>query len=522
MRWTLAAWLAASLAGTDLPLTPEQLRRQTSVIELAPAPLPEHVPMSLDEGTDADGYPRRYVDGSALRSLLRHRRFDELTRYLEALQTAFEADPRCEYWPTDALEALGTGEVALLPLLDEWARASPRSFAPWAARGVYWTQAAYARRGTRWAAETPKSDFAGMRAALRRAMPDLDRALELRPRVLAAYRAKMNAYNAGCGTDAQMRRAVEGAIAACPSCFLARATYINVLRPRWRGSWDQMAAFAREAEAMTGANPKLRLLRGYVDLDVADVLLRDERYDEALSAANRACALGDHWEFLLGRARIHVRRGDLAAALADLDRAAELRPTKADIFFERALANDAARRWEAAGRDLLAGFRLDPIDAHGRRLLDHVVKGLVYEGCRHHRAGRRADALRVYDLAAALAPTNRDVQARRSAAVMADTGGDDDALAGLEERVRSSPYDFRLHQELDYALAKRRQFDRVVALWTEFLERNPDHPGAHLERGGAFYHLRRYREALADAHKACELGENEGCARARQLRGRDR
>jgi hypothetical protein len=46
------------------------------------------------------------------------------------LQEDFEADPRKEDWPNDAAEALGTGETTLLPLLEEWANASPGSFAP--------------------------------------------------------------------------------------------------------------------------------------------------------------------------------------------------------------------------------------------------------------------------------------------------------------------------------------------------------------------------------------------------------
>jgi tetratricopeptide (TPR) repeat protein len=356
-----------------------------------------------------------------------------------------------------------------------------------------------------------------MRAAIERAMLDLDRALALRPRLNAAFRQKILAYNAGSGTGGLLRRTLDEAIAACPSCFQVRVTYIYALRPRWGGSYEAMAAFAAEADAAAASNPKLRLLSGYVDRDVAERLRSEKRYDEALVAVERACTLGEHWEFLLARADIQAWRGELEAAFADFNRASELRPGEPDVLFHRAAGHQHARRWEAAGRDLLAGFRLDPVNSYGRRLLDKIVKGLVHEGWQHHKAGRREDALRVYDVAAALAPTSSEVQRWRSAVVTAGTGRDGVTIAQLEARVRRAPDDFRSHQQLDYALAKRGELDRVVVLWTKFLSRNPDHGPAHLERGGAFFHMRRYREARADAQKACELGVNEGCTRARQL-----
>ena len=71
--------------------------------------------------------------------------------------------------------------------------------------------------------------------------------------------------------------------------------------------------------------------------------------------------------------------------------------------------------------------------------------------------------------------------------------------------------------QLDYKLARQAQFERVVALWNDFLARHPEHGQAYLERGGALFHLRRLPDALADAQKACDLGVSEGCVRAKQL-----
>jgi tetratricopeptide (TPR) repeat protein len=274
-----------------------------------------------------------------------------------------------------------------------------------------------------------------------------------------------------------------------------------------------MEAFAKRA------GHKTQDLVG-LDLDKADVLRRDERYDEALAAVERACALGEHWAFLHGRARIRVWQESPELALPDLDRALELRPGLPELLFERARACDQARRWEEAGRSLLDGLRVDPSDTVARSIFDRVPQGLIYEGWRLNEEGQREAALRVLDLAAQLAPGNAEVQSRRASIISPpapEQGGQADELAELEQRVRADPDDFRAHQELDYALARRGEFDRVIDLWTGFLSRNPAHGQALLERGGAYFHAGNRELALADARSACDLGVNEGCLRARQL-----
>jgi tetratricopeptide (TPR) repeat protein len=100
--------------------------------------------------------------------------------------------------------------------------------------------------------------------------------------------------------------------------------------------------------------PRLRLLQGYGDFDRADVLSAEEKYDEAMVALQRACRLGELWEFLLERAKTEHLKGDLATALKGLDRAVELRPGRPDTLFERASVLTTLRQWESGGRYLSA------------------------------------------------------------------------------------------------------------------------------------------------------------------------
>jgi tetratricopeptide (TPR) repeat protein len=496
-------------------------RRQSAVAELAPSAMPSGLPLLGDEGLDDYGMPTQYVDRPALRSLLLHKEYVALNGSFEQFQQSFELDHRKEYWATDAGAAFDSAEPALRTQLDAWVTATPDAFAPYVARGYYWLAVAWARRGSKWAKDTDDSDFAAMAETLPLAMADFDRAREIQPKAISAYRGEIKVF-LGMSRKRQARRLLDAATAFCPSCFQVRVAYMIHLRPRWHGSREEMAQFAASVDS---SNKKLQLLRGYVDWDEAQTLSGNKDYAKAMAAIERACALGTHWEFLLERSNIHRRLKDNQAALEDASAAWAARPGEPDILARRMVVLRNLARWEAAGSDLLALLRTDPTDDHARGALDTVVKGLIFEGWEHHKAGHREDALRVLDLAAELQPQNREIIQRRGYIVEGLTerpagptgapGVEPPEMDGLKQAVLDNPDDLRAHQQLDYNLARQGKFTEVVALWDSYLERNPKDGRAYLERGGAYFHLRKVAEAKADAAKACDLGISEGCLHAK-------
>jgi tetratricopeptide (TPR) repeat protein len=519
-RWLGPEPKPAAVAAKRPSVAEERARRLAPAAVVAPVPVPTTI-VDGPDGRDADGYPLKQVDRAAVRALLHHRRFAELARHVEQLQSDFEADRTREYWPSDAADAFDSAEAELGARLDAWVAATPASFAPYLARGTYWVAAAYARRGRRWAAETAREDLALMREAVEKARADLTKALAIRPELAAAERRLIVGFRLTGDRDGA-RAALERAVRSCPSCFQVRVAYLIQLQPRWGGSYEEMLAFAKAA-GRASKNPKLRLLPGYVDLDKANMLALDKKLDEALAAVERACALGEHWEFLKERAYVRRALKQLDAALADLDRAAAIRPGHPDILNARAFARADLRRWEAAARDLVAAIRVDPTSAASRTLMPYVVKGLDYDAWQRHKAGDTAGAVRLLDLALGLDPQSRELQRRRAWMLVGGTAGatltPQQAEAAARAKLRSTPDDLATLQQLDYALAAQRRFDEVVKLWDDFLSRHPTEGRAFLGRGGAYYHLRRLREAHADAQKACELGVSEACSVAKRVAG---
>lgn len=488
----------------------ERESRVVPAIEGATIPLRGGLPLLGSDGVDDDGYTTAYVDQIALRSLLSKGRYGELSGYFDKFQTVFEADAKREMWPLDAADAFASAEDALDAPLDAWVAAMPDSFAPYLARGAHRAAVGFARRGAKWAKNTPDADVRAMKSSLDRAREDLDRAIALRPKLVAAMRYRLQSAAHGSSSATETKASIlEQALVACPDCYQIRVTFLMNSTPRWGGSYGAMSEFAKGA-MVSSSNPRMRLLAAYVDLDKANLARIDKRFDAAFVAIQRAATFGENADVLVERSRIQRERRQFGLARTDADRALSLRPNFVDAKFERASVNLASSWWEAAGRDLLAGLRVDPTDALGRALLDPVVRGLVYQGQVDEQAGRTNDALRVLDLAAELAPQDSKLQSRR-AWLLARTGA-----KGLADGSNDVPDDIEAVRGMDYALAKEGKYDRVIALWDRYLEKHPDAARAYLERGGAHFQAGHQERANADARRACELGLNEGCLRARQ------
>jgi tetratricopeptide (TPR) repeat protein len=503
----------ARATGTSAALQHTQPTLPAMIV--APAPLPSALPVVERPGKDAYGYPRSYVDGPALRSLLAHDRFAELSGYVEEFQREFEADASKELWPIRAAESFASADPELMPKLDAWVSASPASFAPYLCRGVHWLELAYTRRGTRWARETPAENFKAMRAAAAKARVDLERSLQLSPQLVAALRQLI-----GLATVTSDRgladSALERAESSCPTCFSIRVQFLGGLEPRWGGSYREMEDFA--ARAPSSLNARLKLLAGYADAERSHVAREAKKLDEALGFANAACAVGPHWDFLAERAEVLLERNDFEHAALDLNLAISQRPELPTQHLLRARVREKMQEWEGAGRDLIDAMRLDASNEWARWLLPRVVRGLSNDGLAASERRDRTTAIRLLELASELSPFDAEVHARREAAVRGDVTGTPDELSRLEAQASAAPDDFSAHQQLDFALAKQKKYDRVIGMWTEYLARHAQDGPAYFERSGAYYNSGHPTEAFADLGKACDLGVDQACAYQKRLR----
>jgi tetratricopeptide (TPR) repeat protein len=491
--------------------------RQTALVEVAPLQIDDTTtPLVGPEGLGADGYPKQYVDPVVLRAMLARKRYGDLTKYFEQFQDAFEADFKHEGWVAMAAGAFNTAEPGIMADLDAWVAASPSSFAPYLARGSHWEAVGFARRGSKYAAETSSGDIKAMRQAFVSADDDLRRATSIRPKLVAATPYQLS-MTAAAGSRASMDALMDEALDICPNCFGIRATYISLSAPKWGGSLALMDSLARDAPV--AKNSRLRFLSGYSELENMAVANSHADWKGALAAVERACALGDFAPFLAARSGARDRTDDLPGAKADIDHAIALSPKTSDYLASRAYLDIRSKDYEAAARDLLDALRINPTDEHARGQYESVVQGVNYLIQQDHAAGNEKEALRIADLGAELAPSNLSIQQERSWIL---SGAEKGPAAGASAAAAANasgtvPDDIDQVRQMDYALSREDKYTDILPLWDAYIAKHPNDGRAYLERGGTHLHLGQNDLAGQDALKACDLGVNEGCMRAHQL-----
>ena len=90
-------------------------------------------------------------------------------------------------------------------------------------------------------------------------------------------------------------------------------------------------------------------------------------------------------------------------------------------------------------------------------------------------------------------------------------------MSDVKKSIELNPRHFESYLILDSILARKGKFNDIINYWSKLIELEPKNARAYLERGGAYYHKGDLRAALIDAKKSCELGNNEGCKRFKQM-----
>jgi len=459
--------------------------------------------------------PRYTVDRLQVLDLLENRDFGALTTLLNRLQERVLRDPAAENDLALALDAFDTGATELEPLFDDWIRTRPNEPMPRLGRSTYLVRAAFDRRGVRLAKQTSPQQFVEMDAQLKRALEDAQAALQQNARLAFAYIAPMRAAKAH-GDEATCKRMMTAALAIAPASYHLRVEYMMCLLPRWGGSYEEMDQFALMSQRWRDQNPRLAALGGFSAWDRGRILRDDGRYEEALHEFNHALEFGDAHCFYEDRA---VALSGLEAyrdAVANYERGLVLFPQEPECLVGRAFARsfeqDDVARIDA---DVALAKRVDPGNA-GLAWFDardaHVAEA---QGSKLLKASRYDEAIAKLTWAHEHAPGRTHAMSLRGEAY-AKKNDLIKALADYEEAVRLEPENFYAYQGLDWVLVHQAAWDRIIGHWSQYIALVPRDPRAYMERGGAYSQKGDRSSAVADASKACELGDKKGCEISRR------
>jgi tetratricopeptide (TPR) repeat protein len=175
-------------------------------------------------------------------------------------------------------------------VVTRWVAARPMSAFALAARGAYYQVAAGSARGGDYARDTPAENFRRMRELDAKAEADLRKAVQIEPRLTAAYDS-MIFVGRNSGNAALVDEALHAALAIDPDDERYYLDWMATCEPRWGGSLDSMARVADEAERHVNANPLMKLVREKQRAYLGIIEKNSDNYQAALAAFEQALAL---------------------------------------------------------------------------------------------------------------------------------------------------------------------------------------------------------------------------------------
>ncbi len=442
----------------------------------------------------------------AIRALLMDRNFEKLNALLENYEKTYGVKDDL----IDVYDSFSVYEPGLEDMFSEWVAKFPDNYQPYLARGVYYVYMGYASRGTAWAKDTTNAQFAKMEHYFSLAEQDIDKAMAMDRNIVAPYFFALRVF--GASSNMSKDRAIEilkQGLAINPASFRLRSIYLLRITPRWGGSYEEMDAFAADAQKYAADNPRIAALRGYAYYDAGDMKLISGDYTASLALLDKALTYGELPLFLTDRATAYMNLQMPAEALKDIIRALELAQNDGEAYLIRSELLAEQGRLKEASADIEMANAIDPNspdDKDKRRSLSDKQVYVAYQLQKKDLSG----SIGRYDLAVRYDPGNASAYYWRARAYVSENNLEA-AYSDLQKAIELKPDYFEAYFILDNAVLSRRQdWADIISYWDRYIALHPEDGRAYLERGGAHFHNGNLVEAVKDAKRAADRGDAEG------------
>ncbi|MES2018265.1 MAG: TonB family protein [Pseudomonadota bacterium] len=222
--------------------------------------------------------------------------FDELEAMFQRdLERHFSKDNFSEVIHRD-LTQMDTSD-AHMKLVSRWLKARPQSPFANAMRANQLHYMASKARGEKYISETPREDIKRMSELIAKAVPYNEKALQLEPRLLPALVGLLQMAR----IDSREQMAQEAFVRAGqldPACREMAKAMMTSLEPRWGGSEQAMHAYAQHLATLVAARPLLGMALVLPEGDQADLLYKDEKYQQVIKVLEPTLDVAPHPDLL--------------------------------------------------------------------------------------------------------------------------------------------------------------------------------------------------------------------------------
>lgn len=454
-----------------------------------------------------------------IQQMLRNKEYDKLNKVLARAQGLFLHDVSREDNLYMLYDSFASHDPAFESLLDEWVAQYPDKYQPYLARAFHNEYMGWESRDYDWAENTKEEQFKQMISYFKNTDMDVQKALHINSKLIFAYFLiiSMNSSVENPTSHKFMNIALQKALAINPYTFRIRVAYIIALEPRWGGSYEQMDAFATDAQKYADTNPELKILQGFSYYDKGRVEYHNKNYQAAMELYTQALSFGEYSRFYEGRSNIYYRFRKYNDALLDIERAIILKPNIEEYYTDRALIYYALGDMKQCVNDLSIAEATKPDDIICASNADWILGKILKEANTSYAGKQYRKAIEKYDLILSVnARKYNEVYYWRG---MAYTYLKDyrHAAEDIQKATELFPKNYEYYTTLDWVLAQSRNWDAITTAWGRYIAANPNDSNGYLQRGGAYFHKGDYESAMLDAKKSAELGNAEGQIRYEQM-----
>lgn len=305
----------------------------------------------------AEHWEAEYAERRVSRDHLAAGRYEPLEKRFGAVLAAHEAGRITDAEVATAFAAFEVSDARLEARLSEWVKAYPKSRAARLAQANYWTQRAWAARGTELSGKTSHIQFAAMQQAFRKAEKDLEaaEAMASKPTPEWALRiAILQHFSSRANEAGDLYRR---ALARHPDTISVRIAYAYASQPQWGGSFERIAAIARDVDGL--AEAPLRYAAARIGRIAADAHYFHKDVETATELYERAARLCPAEAGAASQlVEIYSSRQDFPALIATTTRLLEVYPDNGWTLGRRGWAYLRTQRFNEAFADFTRASQL--------------------------------------------------------------------------------------------------------------------------------------------------------------------
>ena len=290
-------------------------------------------------------------NGSHIKELLKQKKYAALEDEFKTKQDMVERGEYSDELLRLDFDAAFDSDPEIEPLVSEWAREYPASYAALVARAFYYVSSGYAKRGHEFVNETSREQLAAMERQFGLAAADLKTAISMTKKPTVAYAETIFLARAS-SSHGSARSFFRRANRRFPKSLAIKVTAAYAFNPKWGGSFeelDQLVAAASEAKMKPN---EIAVLKYRVEMEKAnffEVITKQKRRAAAhYRLAGNICEAYWPWENVT---RTSYDLEDWPSVIAAAGHLIQLDPTNGYAFQRRGWAYEKTDRMAEAVKD---------------------------------------------------------------------------------------------------------------------------------------------------------------------------